>query len=80
MKSRHLLYAVALALPLAACDNSNNGPTAPPPPAPPAPTTLASFMAQLFSNTTATATPVEINGLQLDTSSEEPTQFDALII
>lgn len=70
--------ASALALTLAGCDNGSGTPNSVPPPAP-SPTTLAAFVAQIFGNTSDTAVPVAINTLALDTSSEDPTQFNALI-
>jgi len=45
------------------------------------PTPLASFVIDLIRNqTTETALPVDINTLNLDTSSEDPDQFDSLFM
>lgn len=79
--SKLWLYASAsaLALTLAGCDNGAGTPNSVPPPAP-SPTTLAAFVSQIFGNTSDTALPLDVNAKMLDTSSEEPTQFNALII
>ena len=74
------LFGIAMVLSLAACDGGGKSNTGTPPPPTPSATTLASFMAQLFGTTTESATPVDINGLNLDLTSEDPAQFNALIV
>lgn len=71
--------ACTVALTLAGCDNGAGTPNSVPPPVS-SPTTLAAFVAQIFGNTSDTALPADLNAAKLDTSSEDATQFNALLI
>lgn len=70
---------------LAACDGGNDTPVTPPPPPPPGPTgpagpALADVVLGLFRTTSETALPIDINDLDIDDTSEDPTLYDSLLI
>lgn len=70
---------------LAACDGGDGTSTPPPPPPPPGPTGptgpgLADVVLGIFQTTSETALPIDINGLDIDDTSEEPTLYDSLLI
>lgn len=77
-KTRSLMLALAATLPLAACNNggnsgngNSNGNGSIP---------LSLLVSTMFTATSETATPVEINALPIDTSNDDPTLYNALII
>ena len=75
---------------LAACDGGGSTSVAPPPPPPPPPPGpgptgptgpgLADVIQGLFRTTSETALPIDINGLDVDNTSEVPTLYDNLLI
>ena len=71
---------------LAACDGGGSTTvTPPPPPPPPGPTGptgpgLADVVQGMFRTTSETALPVDINALDLDDTSEDPTLYDNLLV
>ncbi len=84
MKKNWMYVAlIAATVSLAACDGGNGngggGDTTPPPP-PSNAIPFVQLVRQLFANTNETSAPLPINGLELDTSDESPTQFDFLLI
>lgn len=73
-KTRSLMLALAATLPLAACNNGGNGGNGN------GSIPLSLLVSTMFTATSETATPVEINALPIDTSNDDPTLYNALII
>ena len=85
--NKTLIAALLVTSVLAACDGGNDTPVTPPPPPPPPPgptgpagPALADVVLGLFRTTSETALPIDINGLDIDDTSEDPTLYDSLLI